>query len=136
MTDELLKKAEDLLARAEVAALTSIDEDGYPRTATLANIKPEGIFTFWFATTTTSNKTENFKRNSKASICFSEDGDNVTLIGDVVIVDDIYIKEQIWQEWFILHFPLGVNDPEYCLLKFQTKYIQAYIDDEFDDLRL
>lgn len=40
MTDELLKKAEYLVAKAEVATLTSVDEDGYPRTATLSNLKP------------------------------------------------------------------------------------------------
>jgi general stress protein 26 len=135
MNNELLKKAENLTAKAEVAAVTSIDGDGYPRTAVLSNLKPEGIKTLWFSTGTISHKTENYKRDPKASICFSTDADNVTLIGNMVVVDDMNVKKELWQDWFIKHFPLGVDDPNYCILKFETKYIQAYIDDEFEDMR-
>lgn len=136
MTNELLKKAENIMENAEVASVSSIDEDGYPRTVTMANIKTEGIDAAWFSTGTDSHKTENFKRNSKASVCYCTNEDNVTLIGDVSIVDDMDVKKQLWEDWFINYFPLGVTDPNYCILKFQTKYIQAYIDTEFDDLTI
>lgn len=136
MNSRLLKKAEDLAAKAEVAAVTSIERDGYPRTVILSNIKPEGVKTFWFSTGTISHKTKNYKRDPKASVCFSTDSDSVTLIGDMVIVEDMNAKRELWQDWFIRHFPLGVEDPSYCILKFETKYIQAYIDDEFEDMKL
>lgn len=136
MTKELLKKTEELMAKAETAALTSIDENGYPRTATMSSLKTEGVDTVWFSTGTSSHKTVNYKRNSKASVCYNLNGNNVTLTGDVVIVDDMNIKKQMWLDWFIKHFPKGVDDPEYCILKFETKYIQAYIDDEFDEVNI
>ena len=136
MTNELLRKAEDLMAKAEVAILSSIDEDGYPRTASMSNLKTEGVKAVWFSTGTSSHKTKNFKRNPKASVCYCLDGNNITLNGDVTIIEDMDIKKQLWVDWFIKHFPLGVNDPNYCVMKFESKYIQAYIDDEFEDLNL
>lgn len=136
MTNELIKKAEELMRKAEVTALSSIDENGYPRTVTMSNLKPEGITTAWFATGTNSIKTENYKKNSKASLCFTLDGNNVTLIGDMLIIEDMSIKKELWADWFINHFPLGVTDPNYCVLKFQSKYIQAYIDNDFEEMHI
>lgn len=136
MTSELLKKAEELLGRTEVIMLSSIEEDGYPRTAGMCNLKSEGINTIWFSTGTDSHKTLNFKRNGKAGVCVCAEGNNITLKGKVAIVDDIEVKQQLWEDWFIKHYPLGVTDPNYCVLRFETEYIQAYIDDEFDEKNL
>jgi len=136
MTNELLKKSEALMKKAEVAYLSSIDESGYPRTATMCSLKTEGINTVWFSTGTNSHKVNNYIRNPKASVCFSLDGNNVTLNGEMTIVEDMNVKTELWVDWFIKHFPLGVTDPNYCVLKFQTKYIQSYIDDEFKELYL
>jgi len=135
MTKDLLIKAGELMERAEVVTISSIDEDGYPRTATISNLKTEGINIAWFSTGTSSSKTKNFQRNCKASICYNVDYNNITLNGDITIVEDKNVKEELWQDWFIEHFPLGINDPEYCILKFETKYIQVWIDNIFEDLR-
>lgn len=135
MTKDLLVKAEELMKKAEVATISSIDEDGYPRTATISNLKTEGIDIAWFSTGTSSNKTKNFQRNCKASICYNIGHNSITLNGDITIVEDKNVKEELWQDWFIGHFPLGINDPEYCILKFETKYIQVWIDNIFEDLR-
>jgi len=136
VTNELLKKAEELMKKCEVASLSSIDETGYPRTAAMCSLKTEGINTVWFSTGTISNKVNNYKRNPKAGVCFSIDGNNVTLMGNMTIVEDMNIKTELWVDWFIKHFPLGVTDPNYCVLKFESNYIQAYIDDEFEELYL
>lgn len=136
MTKELLMKAEELMEGAEVAAISSIDEDGYPRTATISSLKTEGINIAWFSTGTSSNKTKNFQRNCKGSVCYSLNGNNVTLNGNVTIIEDKNIKAELWQDWFIDHFPLGIDDPEYCILKFEAKYIQIWIDRVFDELKL
>jgi general stress protein 26 len=134
MTNELIKKAEEFLAKSEINAISSIDENGYPRTAAMCSLKTEGINTVWFSTGTNSHKVKNFIRSSKASVCYNDGNNNVTLIGDISIVDDIKIKTELWVDWFIKHFPLGTLDPNYCVLKFETKYMQAYIDDEFDEI--
>ena len=136
MTNELLEKAAEFMKNIEIASLSSIDGNDYPRTAAMCSLKTEGIKTIWFSTGTRSHKTENFKRNSKSSVCYHTDKDNVTLIGDVEIVDDMETKKQLWVDWFIKHFPLGVTDPNYCVLKFEAKYIQIYIEDNFEEFNI
>lgn len=136
MTNELLKKTENFILKTETGILSSIDEDGYPRTAAMCSLKTDGINTIWFSTGTNSHKVANFKRNPKASVCYFNAENNVTLTGDITIVDDMKIKTELWVDWFIKHYPLGIEDPNYCILKFETNYIQAYIDDEFEDLIL
>lgn len=132
----LLKKAEDFIKKSETAVISSIGENGYPRAAAMSNIKPEGLKTLWFSTGTKSHKTRNLKENPKASVCFFNSDDNITLIGDVKIIEDMEIKKQLWLDWFINHFPLGVTDPNYCVLKFEAKYIQVYLGNEFEEFNI
>lgn len=136
MTNELLKKTENFIKDEDTAVLSSIDENGYPRTAAMSSIKTEGIKTIWFSTGTNSHKAKNLKRNCKASVCYYATGSNITLIGEVAIVEDMDIKKQLWVDWFIEHFPLGVTDPNYCILKFETKYIQVWLEGNFEEFYL
>ena len=40
-------------------------------------------------------------------------------------------KKALWQDWFIEHFPKGVTDPEYCVLKFTGDKATLWIDGKF-----
>ena len=40
-------------------------------------------------------------------------------------------KKALWQDWFIEHFPGGVNDPTYCILKFTAKRATYWLDFQF-----
>ena len=134
--NELMKKAEALMKNSEIASLTSIEENGYPRTAPMCSLKTEGIDVVWFSTGTNSHKTKNYLANPKASVSYCLDGNSISLIGDMEVVEDKQIKTSLWVDWFIKHFPLGIDDPNYCILKFKANYIQIYIDDEFEDFKL
>lgn len=132
MKKELEIKAEQLLGKCDVLSLASINESGFPRACVMAKMKANGIMEIWFSTGTSSKKTIHFLKNSKASACFYVGGDSVTLVGNIEIVDDVEIKRELWQDWFIKHFPGGINDPEYCILKFSTTEATIYIDDQFE----
>lgn len=128
----ILNKAGELLSRCDVMTLASINEAGYPRICVLSKIKAEGIQTIWMATGTSSAKTAHFKKNPKASICYYLGGDSVTLLGEIEIVHDAVIKKELWQDWFIEHFPKGVDDPEYCILRFDTNQATCWIEKCFE----
>ena len=112
--EELKRKAELLLEQCESVVLTSIDENGFPRPVPMSKVKTEGITTIWFATGTYSEKTEHFRVNPKAGVCFQKEINSVVLTGYIEIVTDEAEKKALWQDWFIEHFPGGVNDPTYC----------------------
>ena len=124
----LKEKAKTLLQQCEVVTLTSINKEGYPRPVPLSKIKTEGLTTIWFATGNSSAKTKDFRSNPKAGICFYKEGNSVAMTGEVEVVSDTGTKKELWQDWFIHHFPKGPEDPEYILLKFRAEEITVCTD--------
>ena len=84
------------------------------------------------ATGNDSLKTKDFRLNPKAGLCYSENGNSVALTGEVEVITDAEIKKELWQEWFIAHFPLGPADPNYVLLKFKGQKATIWIDGVLD----
>lgn len=125
------EKAVAMLQNSEIVVLTSINSEGYPRPVPMSKIKSEEITTIWMSTGRDSLKTKDFRSNPKAGVCYSENGNSVALIGEVEIVTDPDRKQELWQEWFIEHFPQGPTDPNYVLLKFQSNHATFWIDGEF-----
>lgn len=130
-TKTLKEKAAEILQRCEVVTLASVNEDGFPRPIPISKIKTESISTIWMATGTNSVKTKNFQSNPKAGLCFQENGNSVALIGEVEVVTDEKLKLELWQDWFIAHFPGGPTDPGYVLLKFNAHQATYFIDGTF-----
>lgn len=129
--EKIKQEAIELLNNCEVVSLASIDEHGYPRPVVISKIKIDGIDTIWFSTGTSSEKTKNFIDNPKAGISFFKEGDSVTLTGTVTIVNDAAEKKALWVDWFYEHFPKGVDDPEYCILKFTAEQATYWIGHKF-----
>ena len=125
------EKAEQLLQRCEGVVITSVNEEGYPRPVPMSKIKSEGYSVVWMATGNDSLKTKDFRLNPKAGLCYSENGNSVALTGEVEVITDAEIKKELWQEWFIAHFPLGAADPNYVLLKFKGQKATIWIDGVF-----
>ena len=47
------------------------------------------------------------------------------LKGTMEVLEDHASKEMIWREGDTIYYPLGVTDPDYCVLKF-TAYSGRY----------
>jgi len=136
MKNELVLKAEAIMRNADVAYIAKIDDKGYPRVSTISSIKTEGIRKVWFSTGLNSGKVRFFKQNNRASVCYHEGGNNITLIGDIEILTTPELKEQLWKDWFIKHFPGGITDPNYCILEFTAKEAVFWIDNQYEEVKL
>jgi general stress protein 26 len=132
---EITLKAAEMLTKCSEISLASISENGYPRICVLSKIKSEGIKKFWVATGVSSVKVRHFSENSKAGACFYSDGNSVTMVGKVSVIHDRAVKAEMWLDWFINHFPGGIDDPDYCILEFETEEATLWIDNEFITLR-
>ncbi|MDO5553367.1 MAG: zinc ribbon domain-containing protein [Planctomycetia bacterium] len=121
-----------LLTQSATVVLCSISEEGYPRPCTLVRIGNDGIKKIYVATGASSRKTEQFRRNAKAGLCFSDAENGVTLTGTVRILTDPQERSQYWQDWMIAHFPGGVSDPEFCVLEFTSHQATFWIDHIFE----
>lgn len=125
------EKAEALLQRCEVVVISSINAEGHPRPVPMSRIRSEGCSVIWMATGQDSLKTKDFAANPKAGVCFYEKGDSVALTGEVEIITDDQTKKDLWQPWFIHHFPGGPTDPNYVLLKFNGTHATFWIEGKF-----
>ncbi len=131
---EIEAKAAALLDRVSVATLTSINENGYPRTCLLSKTKNEGFSEIYFVTSKRSKlngKATHFENNPKASVCYFAGGDSVTLIGHVAFVEDRATQEKVWNESDRRFFSKGIDDPKFRLLKFHTIEATFWIDGKF-----
>lgn len=133
---ELISKAAAIMKAAETAVIALIDENYFPRASTISCLKTGGIKHAWFATGLSTGKARCIRLNNKAGLCFCDGNNNVTLMGTVEILTEPEIKQEMWVDWFINHFPGGTTDPEYCILRFTAESAVFWIDSEYKELHL
>lgn len=129
--ETLEKKAAEMLQKSEVVVFASINQEGYPRPVPMSMVKAEGISTVWMSTGNDSWKTIDFRKNPKGGLCFYAQGDSVCMTGDVEVITDADTKQELWQDWFINHFPGGPTDPNYVILKFEANHATYWIEGKF-----
>lgn len=128
ITKEMMKDAEKtvgkLIDKASFAQICYIDDEGYPVTrAMLPPRERDGIKMFMFTTNTSSNKVRAYRNNSKASIYFVNPGSftGVNLVGTMEVLETHEAKARIWRMGDRMYYPKGVDDPDYCVLKFTAE---------------
>ena len=142
MSQKAITKAEAIIKSKTAAenmgvgvALSLLDQEGYPTTSTLSIAKADGIRQLTFGVALDSNKAKRAKANPRASVCiFDDDFEkgayyNITLVGEIEILTDEATKKANWYEGLENHFPNGgINDPNYCVLKFATKRYKLWVE--------
>ena len=127
----ITEKAVHLLSQCENVTVVSVNAEGYPRPVQMSKIRAESFNEVWMATSAASEKVADFRDNSKAGLCYDHYGDGVTLRGNVEIITDDSVRKEMWQDWFIHHFPGGPSDPDYVLLHFTGTEATFWIGGEF-----
>jgi len=146
-SEQAIARAEEIIKSKTAAVnpgvgvtLSLLDHEGYPTTSTLSVSKADGIRELTFAIGINSNKANRAQKCSRASVCVFDDdyegGEyyNITLVGDVEIVTDMDTKKATWFEGLEEHFAGGLDDPDYCVLRFTTKRYSIWVDIDFDEI--
>ncbi|HBF36745.1 MAG TPA: pyridoxamine 5'-phosphate oxidase [Firmicutes bacterium] len=126
-----------LVADTRNIIVCSVDEKGYPNAKAMFKTVHDDLKSFYFSTNTSSMRTQQFMKNSQASLyfCGNEEINGLMLIGEMKVLTDSAIKQQFWQEGWKIFYPKGVNDPDYCILQFTAKqghYYHALQKHNFD----
>nr|WP_314466443.1 pyridoxamine 5'-phosphate oxidase family protein [uncultured Clostridium sp.] len=111
----------NLIDKQSVSFISSVDRMGFPNTkAMLPPRKREGIKTFYFTTNTSSMRVGQYKDNGNACIYFCDKRffRGVMLRGTMEVLEDEASRQMIWRDGDTMYYPQGVNDPDYCVLKF------------------
>ena len=133
MNTKLFEKANEMIRTFESASFGVIDENGYPSISAISLCNPVNISEIFFTTTMDSNKAKRLQKNNRASINCHTSMNNITLVGEAEIFSDQETKSKYWQDWIELGsdvYPGGVSDPNYCFVRFTTKRVSLWIDDE------
>ncbi len=119
----------NLIEKQGVAFISSVDQDGFPNTkAMLPPRKREGIKVFYFTSNTSSMRAAQYRANPKACIYFCDKRffRGVMLKGTMEVLEDAESKELIWRDGDTMYYPLGVTDPDYCVLRFTAQTGRYY----------
>lgn len=130
MNANIFEKANQVIKTCNTAYIGVIDENGCPSVSTMSPIKPENIFEVYFSTNLDANKTKRLLKDKRASVCFSTDKDNITLVGEAEILTDQETKSRMWLDWFSGIYLQGETDPNYCIIKIATKRVSLWVDGE------
>ena len=134
MNQKVITKAEEIVESKTdggYCSLALIDIDGYPTVSTISVSKAKGIEWVAFCTNLGSNWTKRVEKCSRASICFNSDSPsyNITLVGTIEILTDLTTKKEMWCDGMECYFN-GLEDPEFCVLRFQTQRYSLMFNEE------
>jgi general stress protein 26 len=131
-----VQSIENLINQINLFFLSSVDQKGFPNTkAMLSPRKREGLHTFYFTTALSSKKAIQFSKNPNANLyfCNPQTYDGVMLLGTAEVLTEPKLKEELWREGDSLYHPLGVTDPDYCVIKFTADNGRFYSNLKSED---
>jgi general stress protein 26 len=126
--EEAKKKGLQLVKRSKVVMLGTNGEYGYPNIKALLKAENEGLYKIWFSTNTSSKRVEQIRKSNKACVYFVNKFlfKGLMLVGDVELYNDIETKRRFWQKGDKKYYPLGIEDPDYTVVCFTTKWGNYY----------
>jgi general stress protein 26 len=134
MSDKLNKAIEIIKERTasgdyknQYCVLAQEDLDGRLTAAVITPSKSDGIRQLTFCSGIGSNWAKRAERDNRAAVCFSSEEYSITLRGKLEILTDTAIKKDNWYAGLENHFS-GVDDPNYCVLKFTTEKYKLFVD--------
>ncbi|MGC9974238.1 MAG: pyridoxamine 5'-phosphate oxidase family protein [Gaiellaceae bacterium] len=126
--EEARRKALALVERSEIALLGSNGEDGHPWIKAMLKMETEELKTVWFSTNTSSRRVAQFLRDPRACVYFVDFSDwmGLMLIGEIEVLSDRQSRERIWRDGYERYYPLGIDDPDYTVLRFSAGSANYY----------
>lgn len=117
-----------LIRNSRDAIVCSIDAEGYPNAKTMFVRKREGLTTFWFSTNTSAIRTQQWLERPQASVYFvdAKDFHGLMWTGSIRVYTDADTKQRLWQPGDEQYYPLGLTDPDYCILRFTAEHGNYY----------
>ena len=128
MDKEILDQVTALIDETGNIIVCSVDEDGFPNAKAMFKTEHEGLKTFLFSTNTSSMRIQQFMRNPKASIylCGKSKINGLMLVGRMEVCTDRELKSRLWVDGNEQYYPLGIDDPDYCVLRFVAEKGKYY----------
>ncbi len=118
-----VEKSLALIKNSKIAMLGTIDHQGYPNIKAMLNLDTEGMTAMWFSTNTSSQRVAALLKDSKACVYYvdQENFMGLMLVGEIEVLQDEESRKRLWFEGAERYYQQGVNDPDYCVLRFKAE---------------
>ena len=127
---KVMRAALKLVKRSKICMLGTMGEEGYIDMRAMLNLKQRGLQQIWFSTNTSSKKIDQIKKDPRACVYYVDETnfEGLRLTGRIQILQDSRSRKMLWSEGFKIYYPLGLNDPDYTVLKFTAQKASYYSD--------
>lgn len=130
---EIRQMCLELLKTAKAVYVSTIDENGFPHTRAMFNLRNKAMFPkiasmfkdhqqdfmVLLTTNTSSSKAKQLSANPAVSLyyCTPEKWKGLMLGGEIEFVHDAEVKRRLWQEGWERYYPKGYDDPDHTVLQ-------------------
>ena len=117
-----------LVERSEICMLGTNSEEGFPHIKAMIKAEAEGLQHIWFSTNTSSRRVAQLRLDPRASVYFVdfEDWMGLMLVGEAELLRDAASRKRLWHEGDERYYPMGVDDPDYTVLRFTASWGNFY----------
>lgn len=123
MNEEIKNEIISLCKNSKIAFVSSVDENGYPAFKAMFTFENENPKTHYFSTNLSSKRAKQFMIYPKAAVyfCNTQEIKGLMLQGTMEVLTDREHKEMLWRDGFEIYYPDGIDDEDYCVLKFTAE---------------
>jgi general stress protein 26 len=128
LLDDARQMAEALVSKAEVAVFVNIAPNGIPLAKAMYPAFKSGINRIWFNTDASSNRLEQLKKDSLATVyCYDKEKiEGVMLVGNAFEEKERVWRERLWKKEFEEGYSGGIDDPDYQVLRFDARWCNCF----------
>ncbi len=128
MEQELLDQINALIDETSNIIVCSADENGFPNAKAMFKTEHDRLKTFLFSTNTSSMRVQQFLKNEKACLYFCGQSkiNGLMLVGQMEVCTDHDLKARLWSDGCEIYYPRGIDDPDYCVLRFTAEQGNYY----------
>ena len=123
-----IQQALALVDRSSIVMLGTNSDDGAPNIKAMLKMENEGLKTVWMSTNTSSRRVGQLRCDPRVCLYFidMEKWMGVMLVGEVEVLQDAESRQRLWREGYERYYSLGVNDPDYTVLRFTARWGNYY----------
>ena len=129
MNETTKSEIQGLRNKSGIAYIASINEDGFPQMKAMLVLERDSMKVQYFSTNTSSKRVRQYLNNPKASVYYCQEAPyykGALFIGVMEVCTDHETKAFLWRDGCEIYYPKGVDDEDYCVLKFTAKTVNYY----------
>ncbi len=128
MNEDVKAAIRTLREQSGEAYVGSVNESGFPQIKAMF-VPPHGdLRTHYFSTNVSSIRTGQFLANPRACVYYCDAAGirGALFTGTMAVCTDPGHRAVLWNEGDEKYYPKGVDDPDYCVLKFTAETVRYY----------